>query len=420
MPGQSYIVVDGSLADAITEYASILDLYNKELNYVEKLSSFVVEGEDHGEDDDEDVEFKDEVYSEIQESYKYLSAVPDRDFESVANLVVYILTFSNEFKSHLKSFLINLINHFKLNDVNAKIIKDKKKTLKITSIISILSNIFNLIESNDLNFKNFILKIILNLIEILNNGLILLPIVSNIENWLIKDIELQSLEIQQESRLLILQFAKIISSIDEIKSLNLFKLAITKIPNTNSNLINQFLIENLNSEKILDLSNILQLEVVIKNHQESKFFLQLLQNYLTLTTQEFENSLSQFESISSIINKDVLLRKNQFLTLLKLASTKQNTNNNNNSINYNEISSTTNIPIDEVELFIIDAIKLGIIEGKLSQINQSFQIYKVNLIIKQIELSDWIEIKEKLLEWRSKLKNVESLIDQASKRKIKA
>lgn len=418
MPGQSYIVVDGSLADAITEYASILDLYNKELNYVEKLSSFVVEGEDHGDEDEDDVEFKDEVYSEIQESYKYLSAVPDRDFESVANLVVYILTFSNEFKSHLKSFLINLINHFKLNDVNAKIIKDKKKTLKITSIISILSNIFNLIESNDLNFKNFILKIILNLIEILNNGLILLPIVSNIENWLIKDIELQSLEIQQESRLLILQFAKIISSIDEIKSLNLFKLAITKIPNTNSNLINQFLIENLNSEKILDLSNILQLEVVIKNHQESKIFLQLLQNYLTLTTQEFENSLSQFESISSIINKDVLLRKNQFLTLLKLASTKQN--NNNNSINYNEISSTTNIPIDEVELFIIDAIKLGIIEGKLSQINQSFQIYKVNLIIKQIELSDWIEIKGKLLEWRSKLKNVESLIDQASKRKIKA
>lgn len=410
MPGQSYITVDGSLADSITEYASILDLYNKELNYVEKLSTYAITGEDQTEEDEEEeIEFKDEVYGEIADSFKYLSAIPDRDFESVANLVVYILTFSNEFESLLKRFLSNLIKEFELEDVNVKIEKNKKKTLKVTAIISVLSNVFNLIELENFEFRNFILKLILNLVEILDNGSILVPVASNVEGWLLNDIESKSTEVQEETRLLILQLAKLISSSNELESLKLHELAITKIPNASSNLINNYLVENLNASKALDLIKILESEVVIKNHQDSQEYLKLLQNYLSLQTSEFEATLSQFKSLSTI-NFNTVLKKNQFLTLTQIALT-------TNSITYATIASSTNIPTEKVELFIIDAIKSGVIEGKLSQINQSFQVYKVNLIVKPVELKDWLEIKDKLLEWRSKLKEVKTLVDQASKKK---
>lgn len=409
MPGQSYITVDGSLADSITEYGSILDLYNPELNYVEKLGSYAITEGVEDEDEDEEIEFKEEVFAEIAGSYKYLSAVPDKDFESVSNLVVYILTFSNEFESLLKSFLSNLVKQFELDDVSVKIVKNKKKTLKVTAIISVLSNVFNLIELENFSFRNFVLKLILNLVEILDNGSILSPVASNVEGWLIKDIETKNTEVQEETRLLILQLAKLISPTNELDSLKLYELAITKIPNVSSNLINNYLVENLNSSKALDLSKILELEVVIKNHQESQEYLKLLQNYLSLQTPEFEASLSQFQSLSTI-NFTTLLKKNQFLTLSKIALT-------TSSITYATIASSTNIPTEKIELFIIDAIKSGIIEGKLSQVNQSFQVYKVNLVVKAIELKDWLEIKDKLLEWRSKLKEVKNLVDQASKKK---
>lgn len=412
MPGQSYITVDGSLADSITEYASILDLYNENTNYVEKLAAYAITPEgDDDQDDDEDVEieFKDQVFQEIADSYPHLAAIPDRDFESVGNLVVFIFTFSNEFELYLKQFLTNLIQVLGLQDVDVKVNKNKKKTLKITAIISVLSNVFNLIELENFEFRNFNLKLILNLVEILDNGSILLPIVSNVEGWLLSDIDSKPLEVQEETRLLILQLAKLISSSNELESLKLFELAITKIPNVSSNLINQYLIENLNSLKALDLSKILELEVVIKNHQESQEYLKLLQNYLSLTTLEFESSLSQFTSLTSI-NFKTLLKKNQFLTLSKIALT-------TNSITYTTIASSLNLSANDVELFIFDAIKSGVVEGKLSQINQTFQVYKVNLIVKSIELKDWLEIKGKLLEWRSKLKDVRALVDQASKKK---
>lgn len=409
MPGQSYITVDGSLAESITEYASILDLYNENTNYVEKLAAYAITPEGDEDDEDVEIEFKDQVFQEIADSYPHLAAIPDRDFESVGNLVVFIFTFSNEFELYLKQFLTNLIQVLGLQDVDVKVNKNKKKTLKITAIISVLSNVFNLIELENFEFRNFNLKLILNLVEILDNGSILLPIVSNVEGWLLSDIDSKPLEVQEETRLLILQLAKLISSSNELESLKLFELAITKIPNVSSNLINQYLIENLNSLKALDLSKILELEVVIKNHQESQEYLKLLQNYLSLTTLEFESSLSQFTSLTSI-NFKTLLKKNQFLTLSKIALT-------TNSITYTTIASSLNLSANDVELFIFDAIKSGVVEGKLSQINQTFQVYKVNLIVKSIELKDWLEIKGKLLEWRSKLKDVRALVDQASKKK---
>lgn len=411
MPGQSYITVDGSLAESITEYASILDLYNENTSYVEKLAAYAItpEGDDQDDDEDVEIEFKDQVFQEIADSYSHLAAIPDRDFESVGNLVVFIFTFSNEFELYLKQFLTNLIQVLGLQDVDVKVNKNKKKTLKITAIISVLSNVFNLIELENFEFRNFNLKLILNLVEILDNGSILLPIVSNVEGWLLSDIDSKPLEVQEETRLLILQLAKLISSSNELESLKLFELAITKIPNVSSNLINQYLIENLNSLKALDLSKILELEVVIKNHQESQEYLKLLQNYLSLTTLEFESSLSQFTSLTSI-NFKTLLKKNQFLTLSKIALT-------TNSITYTTIASSLNLSSNDVELFIFDAIKSGVVEGKLSQINQTFQVYKVNFIVKSIELKDWLEIKGKLLEWRSKLKDVRALVDQASKKK---
>ncbi|CCH42974.1 hypothetical protein BN7_2520 [Wickerhamomyces ciferrii] len=410
---QSYITVDGSLADSILEYASVLDLYNKDLNYTSKIESFIItnDEQDDQDDEEEELQFNDDIYKEIVESYQYLTNIPDRDLEGLINLAVYILTFNNDFEKLVIDFFGSLFEKFELNNSDLKITKNKKATLKITSIISNLSNIFNLqINGDNFPFKNFILGEILKLIEILGNGEILLPIISNLESWLTNDINQQPSEIQEETRSILLKISKLIKPYDELSSLNVFKISITKIPNVSSDLINQFIIANLNSNKALDLSKILTEEVIIANHESSQNHLKFLQNYLNFTTQDFQKSIDEYSSLSEIDFK-LVLTKNQYLNLCKIAST-------TSTISYSQISSDLLIPENQVEIFLINAIKTGIIQGKLSQINSNFQVYKVNLILKTIELNDWLEIKSLLLDWRSKLSNVKSLIDQASKKKL--
>lgn len=398
MATQSFITVDETLAGSVAEYVALLDFHNQGLELAQKCQSFA---QSSNNEDDQEIVYDEQLYQEIVDSHKYFVAIPDKEFESAAILAIHILSFSNNSEKLFLQFLNSLIKVFQFDDLSNKIVKNNKKSLKSISVISTLSNVFNLSYLIEPATKIAIFNSILDLVTVLNYPELLLPIVDQMEGLFLPA------KLEEETRSIFVKFAHLIKPVDEVKSLELCKLAISRISNPSTQLIEEYLAGSLNSKDILDLSDILEQSTIAIPPQ----YCNLIKDYLTLSAVEFQSKASSYQQISTALNLNQISRKNQYLTLAKLGLS-------NAKLSFEEISKHLNLKPEEIEMFIIDAIKSKVVEAKISQINQSVTIYKVLLVVKKIDLKDWMEIKSTLLDWRNKLKDVRVLLEQSQKKKV--
>lgn len=75
---------------------------------------------------------------------------------------------------------------------------------------------------------------------------------------------------------------------------------------------------------------------------------------------------------------------------------------------YNTISRRLHVPQEEVELWVIDVIRASLVEGKLSQLNQTFLIHRANS--RSFGREQWVEVSERLDVWKSSLREILSVI----------
>lgn len=66
------------------------------------------------------------------------------------------------------------------------------------------------------------------------------------------------------------------------------------------------------------------------------------------------------------------------------------------------IARRLHIPSEEVELWVIDVIRAGLVEGKLSQLNQTFLIHRSTY--RSFGKREWVEIGARLETWKGSLK----------------
>lgn len=62
------------------------------------------------------------------------------------------------------------------------------------------------------------------------------------------------------------------------------------------------------------------------------------------------------------------------------------------------------IPSEEVELWVIDVIRAGLVEGKLSQLNQTFLIHRSTY--RSFGKHEWEEVAGRLDIWRQSLRGI--------------
>lgn len=103
---------------------------------------------------------------------------------------------------------------------------------------------------------------------------------------------------------------------------------------------------------------------------------------------------------------DALLRKIRLLTLASLAS-----GTPDRSLPYKQISKSLRIAPEEVELWVIDVIRAGLVEGKLSQLNQTFLIHRSTY--RAFGEKQWKEVADRLEGWRSSLKGILDVLKYA-------
>jgi len=68
------------------------------------------------------------------------------------------------------------------------------------------------------------------------------------------------------------------------------------------------------------------------------------------------------------------------------------------------IARRLHIPSEEVELWVIDVIRAGLVEGKLSQLNQTFLIHRSTY--RSFGKSEWEEVGVRLDNWKASLRNI--------------
>ena len=101
------------------------------------------------------------------------------------------------------------------------------------------------------------------------------------------------------------------------------------------------------------------------------------------------------------LSEDALLKKIRLLTLQELASSTPS-----RSIPYSDIADTLEVSADDVEIWIIDCIRVGLVEGRMSQREKVFLVNGWKSRGRQLKKDDWIEIQDRLNQWKQGLKGV--------------
>jgi translation initiation factor 3 subunit M len=99
------------------------------------------------------------------------------------------------------------------------------------------------------------------------------------------------------------------------------------------------------------------------------------------------------------LDGEVVYRKMRLLTLASLAASTPS-----KELGYGRISKALQIPENEVEMWVIDVIRSGLVEGKLSQQKQTFLIHRTTYRV--FGEKQWREVATRLDTWKVSLRNV--------------
>lgn len=91
-------------------------------------------------------------------------------------------------------------------------------------------------------------------------------------------------------------------------------------------------------------------------------------------------------------------RKFRLLTLATLSNTPSRT------LSYSKIASSLDIPQEDVEIWLIDVIRAGLVEGKLSQARQELLVHRSTY--RTFGRQEWEELNSRLEDWKIALEGV--------------
>jgi translation initiation factor 3 subunit M len=98
------------------------------------------------------------------------------------------------------------------------------------------------------------------------------------------------------------------------------------------------------------------------------------------------------------IDESKAQRKIRLLTLATLSNTPSRT------LPYSKIVSSLDIPEDDVEVWLIDIIRAGLVEGKLSQARQELLVHRSTY--RTFGRSEWEDLEARLEDWKVALEGI--------------
>ena len=281
--------------------------------------------------------------------------------------------------------------------------------------ISVLTTIFNILTpDNETRFHIFVA--ILNVIQKTSSFETLKPQLNNLDAWL------SLWEIDSEDQLkLYLQIAETAEESGESQDAYSYLLrALRTIPSSECgkqearNLSIRALKSALSDPSHYDFQDLTALDSIQALRKSDPVIFEVLEIFSAEQLDEYRDFLDEHDGWlkEQALDEGILDRKMKLLTLASLAASTQS-----RSLPYQHISRALQIPANEVEMWVIDVIRAGLVEGKLSQLNQTFLIHRSTYRV--FGEKQWQEVASRLDTWRDSLESVLGVIRQEREKMLR-
>ena len=274
--------------------------------------------------------------------------------------------------------------------------------------LSVLTTIFNIIpQDNEIRFNIFIA--ILDVVRRSSSFDLIKPQLKKLDSWL------KVWDVEEEDQLkLYQQIAELAEESGDRDQAYLYLLrALRTVPPTEAeseearSLSLRALKSALTDLSHYDFQDLTALDSVQALRKSDPIFFELLEIFNAEQLDEYNDFLEEHDGWieQQQLDNAILLRKIRLLTLASLAASTQS-----RSLPYQNISRALQIQSSEVEMWVIDVIRAGLIEGKLSQLNQTFLIHRSTYRV--FGEKQWKEVASRLDTWRNSLEGVLGVIRQ--------
>ncbi|KAF2474842.1 PCI-domain-containing protein [Lindgomyces ingoldianus] len=398
MPGPTTtLLIEGTFEELTDELAQYLDTLKKS------------QGDESSSIQEECTELmkenkKDEVLKKLVMGSAALNQAPEKEFIAAYNLLIHLVRQS----PNVGMFLPRICNHL---------------TAPITSspanggglALSILSTVFNTLPaSNDMRYH--VLLTIVRVIRTTSNFETLRPQLKEIDQWL----ETWEMD-EEESRKLYMAVSDAAADAGEDEQAYIYLLrAIRTFPSDEVSSLEarDLSLRALKSALIhpnhFDFQDLTDLDSIQALRNSEPIYFQLLEIFNSDLLDDFNDFKDEHDGWveKSGLDGAALNRKIRLLTLASIAAATGQTR----SLPYSHIAKALQIPAADVEMWVIDVIRAGLVEGKLSQLNQTFLIHRSTYRV--FGENQWREVASRLDMWRNSLTGVLQVIQSEKARFI--
>ncbi|CAG8096574.1 unnamed protein product [Penicillium olsonii] len=404
MPAPSNtLLIEGSFSELADEFAQYIDALRKEGSLQSEIAPLLEPLRQQEQSEGEaDLKQRDEVLKKLVSSATALSSAPEKEITSAYNLLVHLVHQSSD----ADVFLPRICTYL------AKPITTSPQ-FGPTLAISILTTIFNTLSSTD-SSRYHVLLAIVAVIRQSGSGIAfeaLKPqLASQLPTWLAS----WGLESDDARKLHIAIAEAATAAGDEdlaqshvIQALATIDAADVSKPESRD-LAVRALATALRRPTVFDFTSLTASDAVQALRTSDSTLFELLEIFTSDTLEAYETfvAATPLSSISGGVlaeSADALQSKIRLLTLTSLASATPS-----RSLPYAAIASALRVPASDVEMWVIDTIRAGLVEGKLSQLKSEFLVHRATYRV--FGEKQWSEVQGRLMVWRRSLESVLSVI----------
>ncbi|WFD03035.1 hypothetical protein MOBT1_001724 [Malassezia obtusa] len=158
--------------------------------------------------------------------------------------------------------------------------------------------------------------------------------------------------------------------------------------------------------KLFEMEEVLQVPVTAELDGQPIFA--LLKIFVAGTHEDLAQWASQNKAVLERLSLDfdALSRKMRLLDLATLCARSVSA-----EVSYADIAKVLDVSTEEVEAWVIDVIRAGLVSGKLSQVKQSFRVYRSTH--RTFEKPQWESLETRLSQWQKSIQTLISTIGTA-------
>ncbi|PGH00547.1 eukaryotic translation initiation factor 3 subunit M [Blastomyces parvus] len=338
---------------------------------------------------------RDEILKKIVVSAQALNAAPEKEIAAAYNLLIHLIRQSSSVNMFLPRICGYLAKPFTSSPQHGP-----------SLAISILSTVFNTLAPQDTGRYHVFLAILAVIRQASSFTFAALKSQLNtqlpawLESWDLDEDDLQRLHIA------IADAAK--DAGDRELAHSHLVSALQAIPPSEASsteahdLALRALLSALTSPSVFDFTPLTASDAVQSLRTSEPQLFELLEIFTADTLDAYEDSikttpLSTIHNLSA--SAEILETKMRLLTLASLAASTPS-----RSLSYESIVNALRIPREDVEKWVIDTIRAGLVEGKLSQLKGEFLVHRATYRV--FGEKQWAEVQGRLMVWRRSLENV--------------